>query len=141
MTDWVQYHNPAKNPPFGHEDGYFGIYTTKPVGTVKPADRVWVVTSSGERPKHYQLVQWFEVEEVEANMPAEENIVSGSHGRFYSRAPRIDQEPWFTEFLKVMGNFGRGFSSISDKRFIEGLEAAAAILPPSSRSTRRPTAR
>ena len=32
IRDWVQYHNPAKNPPLGHQPGYFGIYTRKPVG-------------------------------------------------------------------------------------------------------------
>ena len=45
----MQYHNPAKNPPLRHEEGYFSIYTSKSVGSVEFGDRVWLVTSTGER--------------------------------------------------------------------------------------------
>ena len=139
MTDWVQYHNPRKNPPLRHDSGYFGIYTRKPIGSVECGDRVWVITSTLQQPKHYQLVEWFEVDEVEVNMPSEDNIVSGHRGRFYRPQVRIDHAPWFPAFLRNQGNFGRGFSPITHGRFIAGLEDAAGLRRPVGRLTRAHT--
>lgn len=126
MTDYVQYHNPAKNPPLSHEEGYFGIYTRKSVQSVSIGDRVWVITSSGP-PRKYFLVEWFTVDDIEVNMPLEENIVSGGKGRYFRRLTRLDHEVWFPAFLRNQGNFGRGFSPITDREFIRGLEIAAGI--------------
>ena len=141
MTDWVQYHNPAKNPPLDHETDDYGIYTRKPVGSVQLGDRVWVVTSAGDRPKQYQLAGWFDVAAVEANLPADDNVVSGTRGQFYRDGRRIDQEPWFAEFLRTQGNFGRGFSSIADRKIIDGLKYTARVRGAESRVRRRPAAR
>lgn len=136
MTDYVQYHNPLKNPPLEPQPDYFGIYTRKPVGSVKHGDRVWVVTSS-RKPRRYQVVEWFRVSEIEENMPTDENIVSGNEGAFFRSPLRIDDQPWFADFLKNQGNFGRGFSPITERRFIRGLETAARLPGPAAQAPRR----
>ena len=126
MTEYVQYHNPAKNAPLQHQPGYFGIYTRKAIGSVNNGDRVWVITSSGP-PRRYYLVEWFTVDDAEDNMPHDDNIVSGSHGKFFRSPVRLDEKVWFREFLRNQGNFGRGFSPITQTKFIRGLKAAAGI--------------
>jgi hypothetical protein len=114
MRDHVQYHNPTKNPPLEHEDGYFGIYTRKGVRSVSDGDRVWVITSSGSSPRRYFIVEWFVVDKIEEKMPLGENVVSGGEGQFFRKLVRIDDKRWFPAFLKHQGNFGRGFSPITE---------------------------
>lgn len=136
MRDHIQYHNPVKNPSLDHQDNYFGIYTRKAVTSGEGGDRVWVITSDGS-PRRYYVVEWFIVDQIDDNMPLEENIVSGRKGRFFRELIRIDDKSWFPDFLKTQGNFGRGFSPITDSQFVRGLETAARAVSPPAGPRRR----
>lgn len=52
--------------------------------------------------------------------------VLGSAGRLFSPMPVLDDEEWFPEFKRSQGNFAFGFQSITDARFVRGLETVAS---------------
>jgi hypothetical protein len=102
----------------------FSIVTNKPVSDIE-GDRVWLITGEG-RPRRFYLVAWFIADEAERWSGPRFGIrVFGEDGQFCDPMVELNSRDWFPDFKRSQGNFAFGLQRITNKRFVEGLEAAA----------------
>src|SRR5690242_8089343 len=112
MAHYIGYHS-ADRMGYGSEEvGCTGLYTNKPIGAV--GDVIWVVVGDEGRPKSYRLRYWFVVDQIEesAEHPDFGRTLSGKQTGQLDRV--LNNESWFRDFLKRMGNFGLGLSRLND---------------------------
>jgi hypothetical protein len=124
MKDYVVYHNPDSMgvPVTGVNS--LAIVTDKKVADVI-GDRVWLLTGEGS-PRAFSLRSYFIVDHVESGAGARfETRLSGTVGKVFDPMVAVGSEDWFADFKRSQGNFAFGFQAITERRFINGLEAAA----------------
>jgi hypothetical protein len=124
MDHYVAYHNPDKMGYSVDSSDVHTVLTDKRVGEIAGA-RVWIFTGEGH-PRKYYLHSYFRVDGVEDGDDRFATAVFGSQAMEFNPRIRIDRQPWFKSFLTHMGNFGRGFSKLNDRGYIELLESLAA---------------
>jgi hypothetical protein len=102
----------------------FAILTNKPAPQDIIGSKVWLLTGRG-RPRSYFLVLWFMADEVKSSVRGFSTCIRGDQGAFLKPTICLDQEEWFPDLRRSQANFV-GFRSISDERFVRGLES---VLP------------
>ena len=114
MKHYVVYHNPEKVGYTAGKVETFNIMTSKSTKCALD-NRIWLITSEGT-PKNYYLVSTFIVDNVGYDLELSyRNTASGSDGKTFRPMIRIDDKPWFKEFMKSQANFSLGFNLIKEK--------------------------
>ena len=126
MRHFVGYHNPTRMGYSAFTDpNPFSFYTSKTLRDVI-GDVVWVVTGQGEGRKTFYLSCWFVIDEIRPSDDAEFGyVVSGKNGGLCDPVPVLNEEQWFSEFLRKMANFSLGFNEIRDPEIIEAFRVLA----------------
>jgi len=122
MKDYIVYHNPdVMGVEVTNADGR-SVVTNKKVGDVR-GSRIWLLTGQGS-PRSFSLRSYFIVEEIESGIgDGFETRLSGVTGEVFDPMLPLNDEVWFDDFKQSQGNFGFGFQTVSEARFIQGFEA------------------
>ena len=125
MKDFVVYHNPDVFPVGIMDVDPLAAFTNKPVSDIR-GSRVWVLAGSGA-PRTYFIRSYFLVEEIGSGAELGfKTKLSGSTGKAFDPMIELSDDEWFVDFKRTLGNFAFGLQSVTDARFIEGLENAVA---------------
>jgi hypothetical protein len=125
-VELVQYHNPDKlgRRPTYHRDRV-GVFW-RGNRSVPNGARVWlVVGETNEGTKRYWLWYWFIADQVDQV----EKRASGSRHTRFAPPVEIGHLPWFREFQRFMGNFGRGLSPLRNRDVVNFEAAVGARIP------------
>jgi hypothetical protein len=124
MKHFIAYHNTEKMGRPLHEGEPLRLLTGKSVDRLI-GHTVWFITgeSSGER--QYALGSVFRVNEV--GDAAEEGFKHFATGPGHVFRPPIplNDEQWFPDLLRSMGNFGLGLQEVKEQRVIDALKQFA----------------
>ena len=125
MKDFVIYHNPDVFPKGIMDVDPFAVFTDKTVSDVR-GDRVWLLTGEGN-PRTYFIRSYFFVDEIGSGAELGfKTKLTGSAGKAFDPMIELSDDDWFVDFKRALGNFAFGLQSVTDARFIEGLENAVA---------------
>src|SRR5437879_5645103 len=120
MKDFVVYHNPDVFPVGIMDVDPLVAFTNKPVSDVR-GSRVWLLAGSGAPRRTYFIRSYFFVEEIGSGAELGfKTKLSGGAGKAFDPMIELSDDEWFVDFKRTLGNFGFGFQSVTDPRFIEG---------------------
>lgn len=120
MRHFIAYHNTEKMGSSLHDGEPLRILTNKHVNHLLQ-NMVWFVTGEGSGTRQYSLGSVFNVTEVgNSNEDGFKRFAAGPGHVFESPIP-IKELPWFSEVLRVTGNFGLGVQEVKDEAVISGL--------------------
>jgi hypothetical protein len=125
MKDYVVYHNPdvMSSELAATDDDRHSIVTDKKVSDVR-GSRVWLLTGKGS-PRTFSLHSYFVVDDIQPGTEDGFQTRLAGAGEGFDPMPTLNDEEWFDDFKRTLGNFAFGFQHITEPRFIEGLEAVA----------------
>ena len=126
MRHYIAYHNADKMGRSLHDGEPLRLLTSKPVAPLI-GNTVWFVTGEGNKAKAYSLGSVFRVTHVgEAAEGGFQHFASGPGHVFHPPVP-VGEAAWFTEVLRVSGNFGLGVSEVKDTAVIAALTGIASV--------------
>lgn len=139
MRHYVCYHNEERMGYSHQEADEFSVGTSKKVDKIL-GNKVWIIAGIG-RPREYYLCSWFVADNIEeTDDDYFKYIVYGSeHTQRGTLDPviKLNDLPWFKEFLKSQANFSFGLRVIQPKfasRFEELIKTKYKIKRSQSRT-------
>ena len=126
MSHYVVYHNPDTMGYSAEQITGFSAVTDKPAPPDLQCNTLWLLTGEST-PRRYYIVQRFTVDRIESgeDQGFRTRVVADT-GQHFRPMVRIDDEEWFSDFLRSHANFSLGLQRVSEDRFIRGLEEAAS---------------
>lgn len=122
MADFVVYHNSDAMGYSARDVDSLSVVTDKVVSQAACGGRVGLLTGEG-KPRTYYVCGYFVIDAVESG--TDEGFtarVRGTAGSMCHDWPVLNDEGWFPEFRRHLGNFAFGFQPVRDPRFVRGLE-------------------
>ena len=127
MAEFVVYHNPDRMGYTADAVDGFNILTNKNVPSVL-GSRVWLLTGEGAPRTYYLRGHFTATRRSRSDEAGFAWLVEGSRTSGFKLPRRrwviLNDEPWFRDFRRSQGNFALGLQSITDRRYIKGLEKA-----------------
>lgn len=124
MSHLIAYHNTEKMGRPLHDGEPLRLLTSKSVDRLL-GNTVWFVTGAGSGEREYALGSVFRVSEVgDAADQGFKHFASGSGHVFRPPVP-LNDEKWFPDLLRSMGNFGLGVQETTDERVVSSLTRIA----------------
>jgi hypothetical protein len=125
MRHFIAYHNTERMGRPLHEGEPLRLLTSKSVDRLI-GDTVWFITGEGAGERQYAVGSVFRVDIVgDAAEEGFKHFASGPGHVFRPPVP-LNDEDWFPEFLRTMGNFGLGLQEVKDQRVIDALKRFAS---------------
>lgn len=110
--DWIQYHNTDQREEQPPSKGPRGRIFWTANRSLSKGTRVWLIAGkSVARRKLFTLHGWFTVDRTSIDADGI-RYASGPIGERFCPAIDLNDEEWFREFQRYMGNFGRGLSPL-----------------------------
>lgn len=132
MSEVIVYHNPDSMGYPASEVTGPEVLTDKRLSDDAVGDRIWLLTGEGQ-PRRFFLRGVFKADCVESG--EDEGFrtrVRGSNAKFFDPMIELTNREWFRDLKRSQGNFAFGYQTVSDPRFVRGLESAILDARPAS---------
>src|ERR1700721_4225907 len=115
MRDFIAYHNTEKMGQPLSDGEPLRLLTSKPVDRLV-GNAVWCITGQGIDERRYALRSMFNVNEVGDTADSGFKHFAAGSGHVFRPPVPLNDEIWFPELLRSMGNFGLEVLEVADER-------------------------